>query len=440
MGNKSGYRNSGRGLIRLNTCYHLIPFIVLASLLLLNQPWIASAQATITPNRIEVTLESGACADKVVKVTLSESPIPQLDVVLVIDVTGSMSDIISEVTRSAGEIVANTRSLVPDAAFALATLADYPGGGGLFSLFTGYGGPDDYPWRMEQDFTQDEAEIQTALNQIALKDGGDAPESYLRALYETQFLSWREGSRRIVLLFGDSTPHDPDPGRDGTENTADDLTLEGVISELVRDNITVLGIYTDEEVRSFYQTVAVRTGGQSFHLSHTEMVPQAIHQLLEATIARIHTLTLRPSTAGAAWMQWQPIAYYEVPAPADREFALRLCVPEGTPGGDYNFDLTVMGDGAILGRIPVLIHVIEIAVSPTKERFPWWLIMIPLLLLPLIVLIWYLVRRRPAPAGTYTRPAPRPGGTPSSQPVHKPTSRPRGADITHGRDKPRSRA
>lgn len=436
MGNKKGYHYPERGLIRLSI--YLIPFTMLVLLFL--QMGIACAQATVTPDRIEVVLKPGACTDRTVAITLSESPIPQLDVALVIDVTGSMSDVIGEVTRSAGKIVANTRSLVPDAAFALATLADYPGGGGLLSIFTGYGGPDDYPWQIEQDFTQDEAKIQTALNQIALKDGGDAPESYLRALYETQFLSWREGSRRIVLLFGDSTPHDPDPGRDSTENTADDLTLEGVVSELVKNNITVLGIYTNEEVRSFYETVAVRSGGQSFHLSRTEMVPQVIQQLLEATVARIHTLTLRPSPAGAAWMQWQPIAYYEVPAPADREFALRLCVPEDTPEGNYDFDLTVTGDGATLGRIPVLIHVIEGAVSPTDERFPWWVVIIPLLLLPLIALMWYWIKRRPAPAGTYTRPAPRPGGVPSSQPPHKPTPRPGGADITHGRDKPRSRA
>jgi len=445
-----------------NIRWRQAPFILglLLSLLGGSLAGVAQAQATVTPNRIEITLGPGACADETVTVTLGETPIPQLDVALVIDVTGSMSDVIGEVTHSAGQIVADVRALVPDAAFALATLADYPAGDGLLSLFTDYGGPGDYPWRVDQDFTQDETRVQAALDNIVLMDGGDEAESYLRALYETQFLSWREGSRRIVVLFGDSYPHDPDPGRDESEGSADDLTLDEVTKELTAADITVLGVYTNEGVRSFYETVADQTGGQAFHMNRVEDVPQVIEQLIEATVTLIRTLTLEPTSPGDTWLRWEPDAHHDVASLEMRDFALALCVPEGTAGRDYTFDLTVTGDGAIVGRIPVLVHVPEptpiptsiptstptptptstptpapVAPPPLPGGFCWWWLLIPVLLLPLLTALWWWSRRS-APAGPPVKPGSRPGSAPPGRPVQKPAPRPGGADITHDRGRP----
>jgi len=411
----------------------------------------ALAQATVTPDHIEVTLEPGACAHETVTVAMGEAPIPNLDVVLVIDVTGSMSDVIDEVTRSAGQIVNDIRALVPDTAFALVTLADYPNEEGLLSLLTGYGEEGDYPWRLDQDLTPDESLVQAALNKITIMDGGDDPESYLRALYETRFLSWREGSRRIVILFGDSYPHDPDPGRDETEGTDDDLTQDGVIAQLAAADIVVLAVYTNLFYQDFYQAVADGTGGQAFILDRVEQIPPAVRQMVEATVTRIRTLTLEPGPPGDTWLRWEPDAHHDVAPSETRDFALTLCVPEGTLGGDYTFDLTVTGDGATIGRIPVMIHIpapapTPMAVStpilpsppPSPLKFPWWWLLIPLLLLLLLAALWWWLRHSTRP-GPVVKPGPRKGPVPTGRSVHKTPSRPRGADVTHGRGRPSKR-
>ncbi|MBK9233371.1 MAG: VWA domain-containing protein, partial [Anaerolineae bacterium] len=142
----------------------------------------------------------------------------QLDVVFVFDVTGSMSAEIDQMKARATEIVQRVQAIVPDTVFAVATLSDYPrvtGGESLFDVLgnlISFGSGDDYPWRMDLDFTPQATRVQSAINNIQLMDGGDGPESYLRALQEVQNLSWRPRTRRIVVLFGDSYAHDPDPG------------------------------------------------------------------------------------------------------------------------------------------------------------------------------------------------------------------------------------
>lgn len=416
----------------------LVIFLLFSSLM-----GTAQAQATINPERIEVSLEPGACAEETVTITMGETPFPSLDVALVIDVTGSMSYVIDEVTRSSGRIAADIRALVPDSTFALVTLADYPGEGDA----------GDYPWRLDQDFTHETNRLQTALDNIELQDGGDEPESYLRALYETQFLNWREGSRRVVILFGDSYPHDPDPGRDEIQGTGDDLTQEETVDQLAAADITVLTVYATPFRPDFYEAVAGRTGGQAFYLGRVEEIPQAVQQMIEATVTRIRTLTLEPSDPGDTWVEWEPGAHHDV-APLDaRDFALTLCVPAGTAGGDYAFDLTAIGDGAAVGRIPVLVHVPEPTPTSTPTRtptpvpppvspaprFPWWWLIVPVLLVLLLAGLWWWRGRRDVPTRRATRPSSRQTPQSPGRPMQKPTRRPRGADVTHDRDQPAKR-
>lgn len=87
----------------------------------------ASAQAedVVAPDQIVTALRASQCVDEVVTLTAGPSPVPRLDVALVMDVTGSMSEEIAEVRRQASEIVRSVRGL-PDTHFAVAILADYP--------------------------------------------------------------------------------------------------------------------------------------------------------------------------------------------------------------------------------------------------------------------------------------------------------------------------
>lgn len=49
-----------------------------------------------------------------------------------------------------------------------------------------------------QDISTDADRTIAALRQIRLIDGGELPEAYSRALYETVFLGWRPEARRYL--------------------------------------------------------------------------------------------------------------------------------------------------------------------------------------------------------------------------------------------------
>lgn len=391
------------------------------------------AQSTITPGEIEVTLQPGQCVEQLVTIEIGEAPIPKLDVVLVIDVTGSMAGVIGEVTRSAETIANDVRAVVPDTQFALVTLADYAGnGGGLLSLFVEYGAPGDYPWRLDQDFTPDMQLIQQALEDIVLLHGGDDPESYLRALYEAQFLSWRSGARRIVILFGDVNAHDPDPGRDATEGTADDLTQNVVLTDLASNYITVLAIYTNVRYQTFYDTIAMDTGGQAFHLYATDQVAEVVQALVEETVTNIQVVSLAVDSSQSAWLTWEPGLYRDVAPEAEYDFDVQACAPAGTAPGDYVFDLSATGDGAYLSTISGVVHVVADTPVPLPGvgTLSWWWLLIPLLLLT-GALLWYFLR--PRESVSTVRPGMR-NGRPSPPPSKpKTTKPPSGSNITHNK-------
>ncbi len=349
-------------------------FFILTGLLLFasQQPIPVEAQAVVNPERIEVTLEPGQCVEKNISVTTGEAPIPKLDVVFVFDVTLSMEDVIDEVTQSAEQIAADIRKLVPDVAFALATTADYPSPERDRGI---------YPWRLDQDFTPDIGQIETALDQLKLYGSADIPESYLRALHEIQFLNWRPESRRIVILFGDAFPHDPDPGRDEKIGTNDDLTQSKVIKQLIGADITILALHSTEDMnaqsilkaQSFYEDITDETEGRAFRLDRVDRIPEVVQELILEAISRVRFMTLNSTPPGDAWLQWQPDFYQDVDSQTEHNFGLNLCVPADTSSGEYTFDLSVLGDGATIGQVIIVVTIpprADLAISQAGGQEP----------------------------------------------------------------------
>ncbi|GAG34105.1 unnamed protein product, partial [marine sediment metagenome] len=209
-----------------------------------NSPVTANDRA----RRKTVEICGGQCVEEEITFEAGDLRINRVDVVFLIDASGSMGDEIDEVQDQSAEIMESVRALVSDSAFGVASFVDY-------AEFTDskydstYGTGDDYPYRLDQDVTKDTEDIRAALNRIELLYGDDMPESYSRALWEMQFLDWRKNSKRIVILFGDAHPHDRtffdvdygvDPGRDEIEGTEDDLVFEDAVRDLVDERITVI--------------------------------------------------------------------------------------------------------------------------------------------------------------------------------------------------------
>ena len=119
----------------------------------------------------------------------------RLDLVFLIDATGSMADEIDKLKASLRSIADEVAGLPsqPDLCFALVAYRDH---GDAFVL-------------RSHDFTNDLSAFQGVLNRLQAAGGGDYPEAMNEALHETVHrLSWRgDGATRMVLLLADAPPH-----------------------------------------------------------------------------------------------------------------------------------------------------------------------------------------------------------------------------------------
>jgi hypothetical protein len=315
------------------------------------------------PDTVEAC--GGQCVEEEITFETGDLRINKVDVVFLVDASGSMGDEIDEVQARSAEIMDSVRDLVPDSAFGVASFVDY-------SEFIDskygemYGSGDDYPYRLDQDITEDTGDIRAALNRIALLYGNDMPEGYSRALWEMQFLDWRADSKRIVVLFGDAFPHDRtffdqdygiDPGRDEIEGTEDDLVFEDVVQDLVDAKISIIGVnsgYSDTNAIKFFEYTTEKTGGIYFELQDASDIPDAVAQSVEEEVSVIDLLTVRAVAGYEDWVTITPDSYTDVGSFETVDFTITICPLDGrADDGAYNIDLILDGDGAALKTISV---------------------------------------------------------------------------------------
>ena len=160
------------------------------------------------PNRIvhtfTVTQEE---ADWSFTLGAAEALLPdQLDVSLVIDVTGSMSDELEFLKVEIESIAADIH-------------AEYPDVDVRFSMVVYRDEGDEFVTR-SFDFVDSVSEFQGELAQQRASGGGDYPEAMHTALEEAEKLSWRDGNTsRVAFLVADAPPH----------NEHFDATLDSVL-------------------------------------------------------------------------------------------------------------------------------------------------------------------------------------------------------------------
>jgi VCBS repeat-containing protein len=125
-----------------------------------------------------------------------------LDLVFVIDTTGSMGGTIenvkNEVQSVADKLAAGTSSY----RVAVVSYRDQP-------AYTG--DPEDYASRVDQPFTGDATAVKAAVAGLQASGGGDTPESAYSGLTAALNLPWRAGVKKEVVLFSDAPAHDPEP-------------------------------------------------------------------------------------------------------------------------------------------------------------------------------------------------------------------------------------
>ena len=167
--------------------------------------------------------------------TVATPPIPpKPDIVLLVDKTGSMGGELANVKANFSSIVSQVQAVQPDAQFAVAAYCDFGEAAPAFELFT--------------DLTGDATALTTAINDVDLCDGGDAPEAQLNALWELggggDAVSFRPDSSRIIVWYGDNPGHDPSGGHTEVAATQSLLEVEAkvlAISTGAADNLDGTG-------------------------------------------------------------------------------------------------------------------------------------------------------------------------------------------------------
>jgi len=178
---------------------------------------------------------------------------PAIDIVLLIDNTGSMGHIIEMIKTQIDDISSFLMTSYPNVRIAVASVSDH----------APRKGHDAY--RVIQTFTDDPAVIRTNIAALALDDApnNDYPEAYLYGLSRSLELEWRNDAQKILFFIGDAWAHDPDYGGDKTANTPDDLRTEPLLARYKAKQIQICSYYVDErkEAKRFFATISRETSG-----------------------------------------------------------------------------------------------------------------------------------------------------------------------------------
>jgi len=178
---------------------------------------------------------------------------PGIDIVLLIDNTGSMGHIIEMIKTQIDDISSFLLANYPNVRIAVSSVSDHSADKGHDA------------YRIVQNFTDDPAVLKENIADLRLDNAtnNDYPEAYLYGLSRSLELAWRNDSQKILFFIGDAWAHDPDSGFDKTPNTSDDLYAESVLDMYKDKQIQICSYYVDEhrDAKKFFKTLSHETNG-----------------------------------------------------------------------------------------------------------------------------------------------------------------------------------
>ncbi|MHA2297312.1 MAG: vWA domain-containing protein [Candidatus Hodarchaeales archaeon] len=237
----------------------------------------------------------------------------KVDVVFVFDATPSMMDELGYIKRYAPFLLYDIREAIPDSAFGVGSFTDYPGTYESYEYSARYGEATDYAFAMNQDINADidTSSTVSAINTIVPGGGGDSPEDYVRAVWETMNYNWRDGARKIVVLFGDAPTHTApsgqelekpwelgtplftgtyggDPGPDQVMFTDDDLDYAPVIQLADDEQITFItidcqtsyGLGFADDAHNNLEYIAYMTSGTRILYNGPTIINDIVEQII----------------------------------------------------------------------------------------------------------------------------------------------------------------
>jgi hypothetical protein len=289
-------------------------------------PFVTQADS-ISPVTYSDTLAVGESVTITKTVTVDEG-VPttsRVDVFFLADETGSMFSAIGAVASSAASILSAV-SGAGDIAFGVGGYRD-----------TG----DAWVYRQLTDLTTDTVAANAAIGAWSAGGGGDFPEANLFALESVATgTSWRAGSERILVWFGDAPGHDPREGSTEASATAA-LVAAGVQVEAV--DVGAMDS-TGQAGR-----ITAATGGNLHIGISSGTISATILAAIETAIAEYSVVSLDISEAPAGVdVSVVPVAHVgDWDRSESRSFDFDVTFT-GLAEGDYLFDIYGTVDG---GRV-----------------------------------------------------------------------------------------
>jgi len=312
--------NAFPSLVKL-ACHKRVTLALLLLLaLLVCAPVLADTgdDITIMPSVNDLELEEGETITETVTVVVpAGASSSKVDVYLLADTTGSMSEPIGAVQAGASAIVDGLITDLPDVdlAFGAGDYKDFPW--------------DAYAFRHQVSLTKATATVQAAIAAWAADGGNDGSEGQFFALDRLasdvdpagDTIGWREGAERIIVWFGDAPGHDPVCA--AISGLGFDITEGSVIAKLGAEGIGVvaistlsgypsgldddptwgaddyLGFCTLDGTTGQATRIAAATGGTHMSGVDSNAIVDAIKNLVTAQVTTINRLSLR-ATGGTA--------------------------------------------------------------------------------------------------------------------------------------------
>jgi len=238
---------------------------------------------------------------------------PVVDVVLALDLTGSMGGVLNQAKTEMTSVISSLAIAAPgtDFRFGVVSFEDYEGfysstACGNSNYASTYGSFGDQPFRLNVALNNNAATTSSAINALNLGSGSDGPESYATALWEVSqpdtgvALGWRADSLRLLVMFGDNLPHDDnlnegieaspvfdtgiEPGRNAVIDCgADDIDFQDdAIAAAMASGVRLLFVDSSSgsAIERYWRTWTSLTGGSYAQLRDSRPLSEVIAELL----------------------------------------------------------------------------------------------------------------------------------------------------------------
>ncbi len=191
----------------------------------------------------------------------------KIDLVFVVDTTGSMGSYISAMKEGMKSYLSQLEAKNIDYRIAIVDYRDFPSRADTT----------DYPYKVQLAFTGNEDSVISAINRLVLGDGGDIKETVYSALIDgLNDLTWREDAGKTVILMGDADALNPEP------NTG--YTLADAVESLQKDYsspVTLFSICAKGYTISTFSTLATQTGGKCYTSAASLDISEFVSDIIE---------------------------------------------------------------------------------------------------------------------------------------------------------------